>query len=370
MQSSPKVSKVSAIDSTAEAVKTGILSGHWKHRLPGQARLAKELGVSRKTVGSALARLVAAGVLPATERRKASVLPESPRAPAKIVATRALRVAFFLNNPVDTLVPEARDSLMNLKRTLQLDGHSTDFFTFPKGKNRHKTGALPRLVADAAADAWIVYDATEDVLKWFAASGLTVMALGGRSAGIEIATLGTTYVPTVAETVRRLATEGHRKIVMITPDHWRNPTPGIIVKQFRQSLTDAGVTPGEYHTPDWTETPEGLAELMDALFRVTPPTAIYCATMNSTCGVLAWLARHGLTVPGDVSLVAIWREPSAAWYYPGLRIAHAASNDEEFVRKLRQWVSGVARGKIDTRKHLLAPEFDAGNSIGPAKRTA
>lgn len=358
-----KVPKVSLVDMTVEVMREGLRSGRWRSRMPGQLKLAKELGVSRKTLAAAIARLVEEGVISASGERKAVAVPEAPTR----ARSRSLRVAVLILQPMEDLAAEARQGLQDLLMELHLDGHVGRLVSYPKGKDTHKTGYLPRLVEEAAVDAWLIHNGTVEVLKWFAGSGVPVMAMGGRIQDIPIAGVGTgvkAFVPTV---VRRLVGLGHRRIVLISPRAWRLPEPASTIVEFRRELEAAGIRPSEYHTPDWEETPEGLFKLLDELFRVTPPTAVLCWAMNTPYGVQSWLKGRGLRIPEDVSIVSIWDDGVYAWYSPGLRIACMESSDEAVRRRMRDWLRGVAAGKNDLTQHLVKPELDEGNSIGPAK---
>lgn len=358
-----KVPKVSLVDMTVEVMREGLRAGRWRSRMPGQLKLSKELGVSRKTLAAAIARLVEDGVIAASGERRAVALPESPTR----AKSRSLRVAILILHPLEGLTSGVRNTLQEMLMELHLDGHVGRIVSYPKGKDTHKTGYLPRLVEDAAVDAWLVYYGTEEILEWFAANGIPAMAIGGRSMGIPIASVGSSLPALAPTVVRRLVEQGHHRIVLISPRSWRLPDLAPVVVEFRRELDAAGIRPSEYHTPDWEETPDGLFRLLDELFRVTPPTALLCWAMNTPCGVLSWLKGRGLRVPEDVSLVSIWVDDSYAWYTPGLRVAAMVNNTPAVYRRVRDWVRGASAGKPDRTQLLLKPELDEGNSIGPAK---
>ena len=126
-------------------------------------------------------------------------------------------------------------------------------------------------------------------------------------------------------------------------------------------------SPGDYHTPDWEETPEGLDRLMEELFRLTPPTAILCLAAHTAYGVQAWLKARGLRIPQDLSLVSLWDDVACGWISPGLRIACPSdSGSARSNRRIRSWVRGVAMDKVDKIQTLIPLQLNDGNSIGPA----
>ena len=359
------VSRISLVDRTTEVIRGGLLDGRWKNRMPGQRKLADELGVSRKTLSAAVARLAADGVIRRSGLRKASAVVAKPA--DGFPKARSLRVAMLTLQPLDEQSPEMRGELQGLLADLRRDGHSAIPVALPSGKDTQKTGHLAKLVADVGADAWIVVNGSEEILKWFSRHDTPALALGGRVTQVPVAGLSMGLTDFTHEVVRRLADAGHRRIVLIAPRAWRLPTPGKIPLDFRKALESVGVRPGEFHTPDWEETPRGLEKLMGELFRVTPPTALLCWTPNTAYGVLGWLVSRGLKVPRDVSIVSLEEDRPCHWFSPGLRIAHSKNNDDKLLRLAREWVGRVASGVSDKKQRVVSPTLVPGNSIGPAK---
>lgn len=365
-----KISKVSLVDATVEVLREGLMSGRWRTKLPSQRNLAKELGVSRRTLGDAISRLVKDGVISSAGLRRAHLIPQAPPAGTKPVAgpakPRQLRVALLTMIPLVDMITEQRENVFRILTDLQHAGHHGLMIAFPKGKNPHKTGYLGKIMKESRPDAWLVLNGTNEILRWFAASGSPAMALGGRSRGLPLASVGADMMPFIADVLGRLTGLGHRRIVLIAPKPWRHPEPSPVIVEFRRKLNEAGVTPGEYHTPDWEETPEGLEKLLGELFRVTPPTAILCWSEHTDYGVQAWMKGRGLRSPSDVSLVSLWNDVACDWCMPGVRIVRPSdSADTIFYRRIRSWIHGVATGRPDNKQILPALCLDEGNSIGP-----
>ena len=362
----PIVRRVSLIDQTALHLREGLRAGRWKERLPGLRPLADELKVSRHTLRAAVGVLVMQGVLKKGGDGDAySVVDRS--LPEAAPHRRALRIALLLLEPLVSESSESQVMLMEIVTRLKSEGHDSVLVTFPSGKDSHKTGYLPRMVADAGADAWMVVRGTREVLEWFVAARLPVLALGGRAKELPVAAAGFDGDVFVRLVVRRLVELGHRRIVMISPHLARRPVYGRVVQSFGKELEAAGIKVGEYHNPDWEETPGGLCRLLDSLFRVTPPTALICVPIGATQGALSWAARRGIRIPTDLTLVSWLDDPALAWHFPGLRPAHSVVDDVRYVKIVLEWVSGVAEGKPPLWQRLLAPRLEEGNTMGPVK---
>jgi DNA-binding LacI/PurR family transcriptional regulator len=365
----PKLRRLTLIDQTAGHLREAIREGRWKHHLPGAIRLAEELGVSRNTTVAAISRLITEGlVLPATKRHPHALAtttdtPDEPPA-------RRLRTAMLMMTSLEKHSPFLQREIMRIMFELKTDGYECIPVVFPAGKTPIKTGYLPRLLHETDVDAWLVFTGTREILEWFSARPETpVFAVGGRCKDLPIAAAATSDVAqTVRDITRRLLALGHRRIVLIAEVDRRKPKPGRMILAFREELEAAGIKPGEFNTPDWEETPEGLVVLLKSLFRFTPPTALICNNMHTTCGAATFLTRIGLNTPADVSIVSLAPEdPFPAWTFPGTDFAHVEEDDRTSFRRIREWVTQVAENRADTRQVWSTAKLVEGNTIGPAK---
>lgn len=360
---------LSLTDQAAQHLRDGIRSGRWKDHLPGVHKLAAELGVSRNTIARAVARLVAEGALAGTGARKAHAIVSAGTPPA--VGPRTLRIALLRVVPAEKSDSIAQTLLLNIIMQVKAAGHTCMFVTLPLGKDTHKTGYLPRLLKETEADVWMIYMGTLEILEWFIARGEPVFALAGRCRGLPIAAVASDGISLMRESVRRLVALKHRRIVLLSSQDSRRPTPSRLLQAFLEELEAAGVQPGEYHTPDWEETPDGVIKLLESLFQVTPPTALICTSLNTTAGTLAFLTRRGLDIPRDVSVLSLEdADPLLEWIFPGVQVAHPRVPYEPFYRRIREWVANVAVGGTpDTRQFWYTLKLDQGTTIGPAKRS-
>lgn len=359
---------LSLTDQTAGHLRDGIRSGRWKDHLPGVHKLARELGVSHSTVARAAARLVAEGALAGTGARKAYTI-ASPEEPPS-AGPRTLHIALLRVIPSEATDLTTQTDILNIMAKVKAAGHACDLVTLPAGKDTHKTGYLPWLLKEVSADAWLIYLGTQEILEWFIARGVPVFAIGGRCRDLPIACGATDPMDMLRQSVRRLLALNHRRIVLISSHLSRRPTPSRLIRTFQEELESAGIKPGAYHSPDWDETPEGVVKLLESLFRVTPPTALICATQYSTAATLGFLNRQGMDIPGQISVVSSDEsDPSWDWIFPGIRVAQPRGNEAPFYRRIRQWVANVAIGSPDTRQTWIPMRLDEGTTIGPARRS-
>ncbi len=138
---------------------------------------------------------------------------------------------------------------------------------------------------------------------------------------------------------------------------------GTVERAFLAELAAHGIVTGDYHLPDWEETPKGFSALLESLFRKTPPTALIIDETARFIAAMQFLARRHIEVPGQVSLVATDFDSSLEWCHPG--VAHMSWNPAPIVRRIVRWVAAVGQGKADRKTINFPAEFVPGGSIGP-----
>jgi LacI family transcriptional regulator len=155
--------------------------------------------------------------------------------------------------------------------------------------------------------------------EWLHRLGLPWLMLNNRTGRRGIAR----YVVLEDAKAARLAVDhllglGHTRIAHVAgpakADTATRRQQGYLQRMRRAGLE---VPPGFVASGDYT--PAGGREAVDRLLDVaTPPTAIFVANVASAIGVLDGLRESGLSVPHDVSVVAVHDLPLAAYLSPPL----------------------------------------------------
>jgi DNA-binding LacI/PurR family transcriptional regulator len=270
-----------------------------------------------------------------------------------------MRVAVLLYDAPD----QFSTCIVELQHALTEEGHTV----FMAGKSLVALGMEParirRLVLQTEADAWIVQAGSRAVLEWFAAQPVPAIALFGRRDGIAIASAGPEMHPACALAIRQLIALGHRRVVMICRSERRLPSPGLTESILLDELAAHGIPTGDYNLPDWEETREGFRALLSSLFRVTPPTALIIGIGEWFVATQQFLAKGGIRVPEQVSLVCLDTDPSFDWCTPS--VAHIRWKIAPVVRRLVRWARSVSQGRNYVKQTLTPAEFIPGGTIGP-----
>lgn len=331
--------------------------GHWSGAMPGRTRLAAELGVSGKLIDAALVELELEGVLEAAGPRRQRRI----RVPAERTIQRSLRLAILLNEAADLRL----HYLVELQHELAQHGHSA----VRPAKTMVELGMdvkrIARMVAQTEADAWMVTAGPREVLEWFSSRPVPAFALFGRRNGLPIAAVGPDKRPTFVAAVKELARLGHRRIVLMARPRRRLPKPGTAEQAFLGELALQGLPVSDYNLPAWEETAHGFHSRLNALFRVTPPTALIIDEVPLFAAAQQFLAQRKILVPQDVSLICTDHDPSFEWCEPP--ISHFRWDSQPVVRRIVRWAENVSRGKKDLGQTLTPAEFVTGGTIGPAR---
>lgn len=325
--------------------------------MPGIRRMASTLGVSSNTVSAALERLESEDLLKPQGhgRRSRIVLPED-------FARPAFRVTLLLYEREDLQLSYVAE----IQQRLAEEGYVVKLADQSLVELGMKVGRIARMANQTKTDAWVILSATQEVLEWFVGHSAPVFALSGRFRGLPLAGTGPGKVAAFRTAVRRLVELGHRRIVLIQPDHMRKPTLGLLLRETLDELESHGIQTGRYNLPDWEQTPEGLRRCLDSLFTLSPPTAL---VLDRACEYIAThqhLARRGILTPQDVSLICTDDDLSFEWCEPS--VSCVSWDSHPWVNRIVRWVGNVAEGKDDRRQSFSQAEFVERGSIGPVPK--
>ncbi len=350
-----KVQFLSITEQVTQHLRKEIIRGHYGNSIPGVRILAHDLGIDMKTANNALKALENEGLLITQGAGKQRRINSG-----KHNAKMKLRIHIMLYEKNDLNIGYH----IEIRHRLEDAGH---FVTVASktledlGMNVDKVASYVRT---CAADAWIVVAASREVFEWFSSQPVPSFALFGNFFTLPMAGMGPNKSPCLSLVLRELIDLGHRRIVMLSREALRKPVPAIMEQRFLDTLQSLGVPVGNYNLPDWTETPKGFQEMLDSLFRHTPPTTLIIDGSNLFFAVQSFLSQRGLSSPRDVSLISLDPDPIYDWTVPV--ISHIAWDSGPFVRRVVNWARNVAQGKEDHRQSYPVSEFVRGGTIGPA----
>ena len=354
-----RICRLSLIELTAEHLRAGLKSSRWSGALPGVPSLAKELLVSQHTVRAALRLLEAEGLLVGRGLGRSRTITASLVASSR----RMLRVGIlpYDAHPADD--PTSVQVELDIIHSLEATGHSVFQCKKSQIEMGHNVRRIIREMSKHEADAWLISAGSYELLEWCSKLPIPCLAIYGRTEGLSLARTGPDKEPAYRAATQRLLALGHRRIVLIVRAERREPHPGICESAFLDELAAHGVVTGDYNLPAWEETPKGLCDLLERLFLYSPPTALIVDESARYIAVAEFLARRGINVPRQVSLVSPDDDPALSWCYPP--IAHMRWDYSLIVRRVVRWVDAVRKGNPDRKIINVPAEYIDGQSIGP-----
>jgi DNA-binding LacI/PurR family transcriptional regulator len=178
-----------------------------------------------------------------------------------------------------------------------------------------------------------------------------------------ISVLRVDYHHGIRQGVQHLAALGHRSIAFVTgPLHLHSAQSRLTA--FKTALQECGIPVEEKFVLEGDHTMEGgmrAAERLTAQKALPLPTAVMCSNDMLAIGVLHKLYRHGVRVPGDISLIGFDDIHLAAMMIPPLTSIQMSRADLALgaVTALRNHLEGSPEREYRIKTSLVVRESTA-----------
>ena len=340
----------------------GMRDGRWTDSLPGVLRLASEMDVAPNTVRRAIRQLEEDGVLSHRGKGRGRTIAAagiSRRGKAHLSIAILRHDRSLRDNPHTSLV------LTEIMHALETSGHTVFFCEKSQSELEHSVRGISGVLSRTRADAWLIEAGSRRLLEWCVGRPTPCMALYGDPTDLSIAGIGPEGEAAFRDCARHLIDLGHRRIVYITGGAHRKPGLGRSAQALMDELVAHDIQVSSYNFPDWEETPQGFEELLERLFRHTPPTALIVDESPQVIAALAFLARKGISVPEQVSVISAQPDGVLDWCHPPL--AHMAWDATSLMRHIVRWAEDVRKGREHKGVTGVPMYFEPGGTTGRAE---
>lgn len=349
----------SLITETAQALRKALESGQWHEVLPAERRLCEEWHISRPTLRAALEILAREGLVQVEQGKRTRIV----RANRPELATpRPVTVCLLSPEPLHAMPPfvllwvdRLRDQLAAAGHLLQVHVGRAEF-----GRNNPET-ALASLTSSAPAAAWVLYQATEAMQRWFGDRGESCVVVGSLFPGVELPALDRDYRATCRHAVSLLANRGYRRIYLVLHEQRFG---GDLESEagFGEGLLacrERGVN-GESMVHDGS--PAGIAQVLDHVLAGTPRPAFLVARTGFALSVCSHLLRRGIRIPEEAGILCRDDDQFLDHLLP--RMSRYSVNAGDFTRRLFRLVTQVMEREPRRRAVVkVMPEFVPRESI-------
>ena len=338
----------------AGCLRERLARGDWVRLLPGEMELARELQVGRNTIRAALAVLEKDGLICTTSGKRREVLGKIKRARKPLVKVAVV----LLPAPWQTL-PSATLLLMDaLRSRLHGAGWQMQMVVEAAAFRRAPSAALESLAARHPSAVWILYRSTVAMQRWFEKHQPDTVIAGSCHPGVTLPQVDIDYRATCRHAAGRLLGLGHHRLAVLAPVT-SFPGDEESLKGFREGAGKAEVSV----LPTQDTRASVIQSLRTLLSGGERPTAIFTFEARHAATALTWIARHGVAVPEQMSLLSRNDDPFLAQLVP--EPAHYERLPEAFAKKLAQLVISAGSGvPLKQVKHLIMPTFVRGETLG------
>lgn len=357
MQAIPR--RQSLVSQTVAILREEVRRGEWREWLPGERALCESLQVSRNTLRAAVAQLKRDGVISSVHGAGNRILAVPEPASGNL---RSRDVALLSPEALERLRPSMALWIDELRAMLSERGCRLHLFHGPQYFRANPGAALEKLVAQQRHGCWVLALSNEPIQRWFERSGVPCVVAGTVYAGVNLPFRDLDHRAVCRHAAGVMLGLGHRKVALLLHKSRRagdlESEAGFVegVRASPHSDAEASVM---YHAATVSSISAALRRLM---LQRPAPTALLVANAYHYLTVVSWLARSGVRVPQDVSVVSRDEDPFLSFLVPAPSryVASPRTMAKTLLRPVLEILDG---GVITHRAVRIMPNFIRGETV-------
>lgn len=344
----------------ASELLENIAKGSWKEWLPSERELCQQLQVSRSTLRAALRHLQKDGVLAANHGVGHRILAGSTTRSRQVSHS----VAMLAPETISHMRPNTAHWIEELKGQLHSLGYE---LRYHNNRNCYQAGAeraLKRLLQRENHAVWILVLSNKTMQEWFVEKKIPCVVAGSHFEGVALPSVDFDFRAICRHAVGVLVGAGHKRLAFLTH---KPRTAGDLESErgFHEGLKKSGRDDIEGTVAHHDESVEGIVNVVRRLMdRAERPTGLIVSNSNLLLTTITFLARRGLRVPEDISVIckddALFLShivPEPARY-----VSDASAVAKKILTLVLHQTQSPGRDSGDVR---LFPRLHKGASIGP-----
>lgn len=329
--------------------------------LPGENRLATDLGISRSTVRDALQILAREGLIRISKGKRTRLAAPSSKARRAPGGLSICVVGSFESRFLDpfhgTLLGQIRLYFAEAGLPWR------QFFSLPQ---HHITSYLDEITAQQPGAFWLLVGASKEVQEYFQKKRHQAIILGTNYPGVALPAIDPDYRALATHAGNLLWRRGCRRVVSIVPEEQRagdtltRETLATVLSDHPEVKLSEEIA-SKTHRSD-------IARLCDrVLRRVTPKTALFCYHSEFTISLMSRAAQLGLKVGRDLFLLSRDDHAYFSFYFP--EISRYSIPQDQLNRQIHRVVARLRGGlPFPSGSHFITPELVEGETLPKIKR--
>lgn len=359
-RSIPQGWKLPLAGRTAEVLRRKIRDGTLSDPLPGENRLADDLGISRSTVRDALRVLAQEGLIRIAKGRRSRLATGAPKARR---AARAVSVCVIGSFDSQLSEPFYGSVLGQMRLYFAEAGLPWEqYFSLPQ---HNPIAFLDEIVSQRPHACWLLVGVSRQVQEYFKKTNSNAIILGTNHPGIALTAIDLDYQALAAHAGNLLLRRGCRQIITMAPE---TSLAGNIIT--RETFAAVFAEHPRIHFSEEIAPKNSRSDfqkICDRVLRcVTPRTAVFCFHSEFAFALLSLAAQRGMKVPRDFFLLSRDDHPYFSYYFP--EVSRYAFRKELLQRQITRIITRIRAGlPLPYGSYLITPELLEGETLPPAK---
>lgn len=328
--------------------------------MPSEAKLCRELHVSRVTLRKAIVKLAREGWIEqggqgrrhriVKRGRKASQ--DAPGSVVRVLSPFSVWRLGAINQTLHKSIAERIGS----------EGFRLEFEHHPRVFEKHLPDELARLDALPDTAAWLLFFATKPMQEWFAGTGRPCVNVGMVHEGVQLPTAVVCNEVQSRHAAGLLFARGHRSLVYLIAE-FTSLGDRVGSEAFGAEGRQMGA---DVQVVTYNPEPQGISRAVTAILASRPrPTAFYLTCPEDCVTILCHLQRAGIRVPGEVDLLCGWDDPILDYTIPV--VSRYRIDPGKYGRRIGAMLLDLIRhGSGKTREVLMMSEFLPGGTLSEA----
>ncbi len=358
---SPSVMKFDSLPSqVASHLKSEISKGRWHDWLPGERVLADLFQVSRRSLGAAMDQLRKEGVICTEKGRGNRILQIAGNG----THNEPLSVGLLTPTPLGDMRPgtaiwvHALQVLLEENQGRLTPFHGNRFFS------KRPANALRRLIASCPQKCWVLAHSTHETQAWFAEQEIPCVLAGTGHPSVDLPDVDFDAHALCFHAANTALSLGHRRIALLLTE-----SPGFVASEvaaesgFREAFAQRKF-PGAIPLVAWHQrSRDHLVRILERLFAAdVPPTALLATHGMDYLTVTGVLARRGLRIPDQVSVISRNDDAFLDALFP--TPTRYRCDPHQQAAKLFRMITSIAARRSPSLRHVrIEPRFIRGESL-------